>query len=129
MKYQVFVNRKKVSIELKISSLMSWKMFSFFTRIFRYSWCRMPQVIYRTSIFFVNFSENHRIFPGDSMGKIIGRGMPNILLFFYMTKVSHYWGSRDWSFTWIKFDIILMGLKIPTWYNHCNTLVHPYFMP
>ena len=44
----------------------------------------MPQIIpslYIASIFFVNYSKNHRIFPGGSMGKMIGRGMPNILLF------------------------------------------------
>ena len=35
-------------------------------------------------------------------------------------KVSHYGGRRDLSFTEIKFDIILMGLKIPTWYYHCS---------
>ena len=29
MKYQIFANRKKVLIELKISSLMSLKMFTF----------------------------------------------------------------------------------------------------
>ena len=37
--------------------------------------------VYRTLIFFVNYSETHRIFSGGSMGKMIGRGMPNILLF------------------------------------------------
>ena len=37
--------------------------------------------VYRTSIFFVNYSKNHRIFLGGSMGKMIGRGIPNILLF------------------------------------------------
>ena len=48
-------------------------MFTFFTRIFIYSWCRMPQIIkvFRPLTFFVNY----RIFPGGSMGKIIGRGM------------------------------------------------------
>jgi hypothetical protein len=45
----------------------------------------MPQV-YRTSIFFVNYSENHRIVLGGSMGKIIGRGMPNILLFYFISQ-------------------------------------------
>ena len=28
-----------------------------------------------------HYSENHRIFPDGSIGKIIGRGMPNILLY------------------------------------------------
>ena len=28
-----------------------------------------------------NYSENHRFFPGGSMGKMIGIIMPNILLF------------------------------------------------
>ena len=43
--------------------------------------CRKEFQVYRTSIFFVNYSENHRFFPGGSMGKMIDRGMPNIVLF------------------------------------------------
>ena len=31
--------------------------------------------------YFVNFNENHRTFQGGLTGKMIGRGMPNILLF------------------------------------------------
>ena len=85
MKYQIFVNRKKnVSIELKISSLMSLKMFTFFLRAFSDTpgvECSKWFQVYRTSIFFVNYSENHRIIPGGSMWQVIGRGMPNILLF------------------------------------------------
>ena len=57
---------------------MSLKMFTFLR-----AFSDIPGVefqVYRTSIFFVN-CENHRIFPGGSMGKIIGRGMPNIFLF------------------------------------------------
>ena len=34
----------------------------------------------KTFNFFVNYSD-YRIFPGGSMGKMIGRGIPNILLF------------------------------------------------
>ena len=46
------------------------------------------------------------------MGKIRGRGMPNILLFFsYHGGISHYGGKRDLSFTYIKFDIILHGFE------------------
>ena len=40
---------------------------------------------------------------------------------FYIAKNSHYGGRRDLSFTYIKFDIILMGLKILTscnWEHH-----------
>ena len=84
MKYRILVNRTKlVSNELKFLSCMSLKMFTFFTSIFRYSWCRCHKKFrgYRTLICFVNYSENHRIFMGGSMGKIKGRGMPNILLF------------------------------------------------
>ena len=33
---------------------------------------------------------------------------------FYIAKISHYGARRYLSFTSIKFDIILMGLKIPT---------------
>ena len=62
---------------------MSLKMFTFF-----YAFSDIPGVecrnefrVYRTSIFFVNYSENHKFFPGGSMRKMIGRGMPNILLF------------------------------------------------
>ena len=29
---------------------------------------------------------NHRIYPGGSMGKMIGRGMPNILLFYFISQ-------------------------------------------
>ena len=68
---------------IKVFKLMFLKMFTFFRGIFRYSWCRMPQIFpsLKTFIFFVNYSENHRIFSGGSMGKMIGRGIPNILLF------------------------------------------------
>ena len=58
---------------------MSLKMFTFLR-----AFSDIPGVefqVYRTSIFFVNYSENHRIFPGGSIGKIMGRGMPNILPF------------------------------------------------
>ena len=76
MIFQIFVHPKKVSIELKISSLMSLIMFNLFTRFFKYS------NFIELQFFFVNYStENHSIFPGGSMGKIIGRSMPNILLF------------------------------------------------
>ena len=84
MNYKIFVNRKKVSIELKISSLMSLKMFTFlraFSDILGVE-CR------KTSIFFVKYSENHRIFPDGSIGKIIGRGMLNILLFFISRRLA-----------------------------------------
>jgi len=37
--------------------------------------CRKQFRVYRTTIFFINYSENHKIFPGGSM---IGRGLPNI---------------------------------------------------
>ena len=43
MKYWIFVNRKKSFNWIKVLSLMSFKMFTFFTRIFRYSCFRMPQ--------------------------------------------------------------------------------------
>ena len=36
-------------------------------------------------------------FLGGSMGEMIGRGMPNVLLLFYIAKVSHYGGRRDRS--------------------------------
>ena len=36
--------------------------------------------------FFVNYSENHRIFQGGSMGKIIGRGIPHILQFILLSR-------------------------------------------
>ena len=61
MKYQIFVKRKKVSNELKISILMSLKMFTFL-----HEFSDIP------GVFFVKYSENHRIFKG---------GIPNILLF------------------------------------------------
>jgi len=35
---------------------------------------------YKTFNFFVNYSD-YRIFPGGFMGIMIGRGIPNILLF------------------------------------------------
>ena len=44
--------------------------------------------VHRILIYFVNYSENHRIFKGGSMGKMIGRCMPNILLsFLYIAKL------------------------------------------
>ena len=46
------------------------------------------------------------------MGKMIGRGIPNILLFILYREVSHYGGRTKIDL--IKFDIILMALKIPT---------------
>ena len=48
------------------------------------------------------------------MGKMIGRGLQTILLLFYNAKVSHYRGNKDLRFSYIKFDITLIGLKIPT---------------
>ena len=33
------------------------------------------------------------------MGKMIGRGMPNIVLFIYIAKVCHYRGRKDLRFT------------------------------
>ena len=33
--------------------------------------------------FFVNYNENHRFVLGGSMGEMIGRAIPNILLFIY----------------------------------------------
>ena len=68
MKYRIFVNRKKVSIELKFWSLNVFKNVPGVE-------CRKQFRVYKTSIFFVNYSENHRIFPGGSMGKMIGRGI------------------------------------------------------
>ena len=38
-------------------------------------------MFYKTLSFFVNYCENPRIFPGVSILKMIGRGIPNILLF------------------------------------------------
>ena len=76
-------SKKKVSIELKISSLISLRIITFllgFSDIPGVE-CRKKFQVYRTSIFFINFSENHRIFPGSSMGKIISRGKQIILLF------------------------------------------------
>ena len=43
--------------------------------------CRKLFQVYRTLIFFLNYSENHRFLPGGSMEKIIGIFMLNILLF------------------------------------------------
>ena len=48
------------------------------------------------------------------MWKMICRVMRNIFLFVFIEKVSHYGGRSHLSFTKIKFDIILMDLKIPT---------------
>ena len=72
MKYQIFVNRKKVLIELKISSLMSSKMFTFlraFSDIPGVE-CRKEFQVSRTSIFFINYSENHRFFQVVPWGKL-----------------------------------------------------------
>ena len=67
---------------------MSLKMFTFF-----YAFSDIPGVecrnefrVYRTSIFFINCNENHIILPGGFMGQMIGRGMPNILLFIFYRK-------------------------------------------
>ena len=62
----------------------------------------------------LNYSENHRFFLGCSMGKMIGIGMPNVLLFISYSEGCHYGGRRVSSFTLIKFDIIHMSLKIQT---------------
>ena len=59
-------------------------MFTFFTRIFKYSWCSSAanySEFIELYFFVVDFSENHRIFLDGSMGKMIGRGISNILLF------------------------------------------------
>ena len=96
----MFVNPKKeVSIELKISSLMSLKIFTFFTRIFRYSWCRMPQIIpslelqsFLLSI--VKTIEFSAWFHGENYAEYFATYfIPR------KKKVSHYGGRRDLSFT------------------------------
>ena len=61
-----------------------------------------------------NYRENHRFFPGGSMGRMIGIGKPNVLLFISYCEGCHYGGRRVLSFTLIKFDIIHMSLKIQT---------------
>ena len=58
------------------------------------------------------------------MGKIIGRGMPNILLFTYISKVSLYGSRRDLSFTQINFDIIIMPFR----FQH-DVSIASYFSP
>ena len=56
----------------------------------------MPQIIELQSFLLIIV----KIFPGGSMGEIIGRGMPNILLFIlYHKGQSLYGGRRDLSFT------------------------------
>ena len=77
-------SKKKVSIELKILSSMSLKMLTIFKRIihiFLVKNAANNSEFIELQYFFVNYSKNHRIFPGGFMGKMICRGIPNILLF------------------------------------------------
>ena len=45
MKYRILVNRKKSFNLIKDFKFNAFKNVHLFTRIFRYSWCRMPQII------------------------------------------------------------------------------------
>ena len=68
---------------------MSLKLFTFFTHIFRYSWCRITQIIpcLLISVFFVNYSGNLRIFLGGSMGKRQAEVCQIFFYLFYLAKV------------------------------------------
>ena len=116
-----FVILKKCFHWIIVFKFYVLKMFTLFTRIIIYSWSRMPQ-IFPSLIFNLFLLIIVKIIEFFLVViTMIGSVMPNILLFIYITKVNYYGGS----FTWIKFHTILMGLKIPSWCNHCNTLVYP----
>ena len=83
MKYWIFVNRKKVSIEFKFSNLMFLKMFSFL----RVKNSANNRTLVNWNFFLVNYSKNHRNFPaGGSMGKMICRVVRNIFRFVFISR-------------------------------------------
>jgi len=68
-------SKEILSIEFKFLSAMSLKIFIFSRAFSDNLGVKCRKLVYRTLIFFVNFSENQSIFLGGSMGKVIGRGM------------------------------------------------------
>ena len=100
MKYQIFVNRKKGSIELQISSLMSLKMFTFLYahfQIFLVQNAANNSEFIELQYFLLTIVKTIEYFRVVPWEKLQAEVCQIFCILFYITKVSHNGGRRNLS--------------------------------